>query len=131
MILKYHAIWRLLFAQGIACGKLPDGFMVQDSPIQQFIKSLADKSVIPTLYIQGRCLFYLSNKKASFCVNEEGYPEDPEQWLTGATRHNDTWWNDWTKWVGKRAGKKISAPKEAGSNYYPTIGDAPGRYVAE
>ena len=71
------------------------------------------------------------NPKASFSVNEKAYPADPQEWLESTTRHKDTWWNDWTQWIEKRAGKKIAAPTAPGCDYYPVIGDAPGRYVTE
>jgi polyhydroxyalkanoate synthase len=71
------------------------------------------------------------NPKASYRVNEANYPEDPQQWLESSTKHQDTWWNDWTQWVALRAGQKIPAPQHSGSQFYTVIGDAPGRYVEE
>lgn len=71
------------------------------------------------------------NPKASFRVNEKAYPEDPQAWLATTEKHQASWWEDWTQWISKRAGKKIDPPAKPGSEHYPVIGDAPGRYVVE
>ncbi len=67
--------------------------------------------------------------KASFYANEKAYPENPQEWLDSAEKHNKTWWADWSTWIGKRAGKKIAAPEKAGSEEHSAIEDAPGSYV--
>jgi polyhydroxyalkanoate synthase len=55
-------------------------------------------------------------------------PPDPKAWLGGATEHKGSWWEDWTKWIGERAGAQRTPPP-MGSSTYPPVGDAPGRYV--
>ena len=69
--------------------------------------------------------------KASFYANDKAYPENPDAWLESAQQHSVSWWEDWSKWIGKRAGKKVAAPAQAGSDHHGVIGDAPGRYVRE
>jgi polyhydroxyalkanoate synthase len=54
----------------------------------------------------------------------------PEQWLQSATRHEGSWWPDWTAWLSARSGRK-SAPPPMGSAKYPPLLDAPGTYVME
>ncbi|MFL5158904.1 MAG: PHA/PHB synthase family protein, partial [Microvirga sp.] len=54
----------------------------------------------------------------------------PEQWLQSATRHEGSWWPDWTAWLSARSGRK-SAPPRMGSSKYPPLQDAPGTYVLE
>ncbi|MDQ3661857.1 MAG: class I poly(R)-hydroxyalkanoic acid synthase [Actinomycetota bacterium] len=67
--------------------------------------------------------------KAKHWTNEQ-LPPDPETWLQGATEHQGSWWEDWTKWIDARAGKKRTPPS-MGSDDYPVMGYAPGRYVLE
>ena len=52
----------------------------------------------------------------------------PEAWRSQATRHNGSWWQDWTEWSDSRAGERIKPPA-TGSRRYPAIADAPGEYV--
>ena len=65
-----------------------------------------------------------SANKHGYWTNSE-QPEDPEQWLETATRHEGSWWPWWTKWLDKQGtGKTVSArqPKDP-------IEPAPGRYA--
>ena len=55
--------------------------------------------------------------------------ESPEEWLEGAEQHHETWWKDWATWIGERAGEKIDAPKQLGSEAHGPMEDAPGLYV--
>jgi polyhydroxyalkanoate synthase subunit PhaC len=55
---------------------------------------------------------------------------NPEQWLQSASRHEGSWWPDWTAWLSARSGRK-SAPPPMGSAKYPPVLDAPGTYVME
>ena len=55
-------------------------------------------------------------------------PEDPEAWLTAATRHQGSWWEDWTQWIARRAGTRV-APPPLGNATHPPLTPAPGTYV--
>jgi polyhydroxyalkanoate synthase subunit PhaC len=55
-------------------------------------------------------------------------PASADEWHESATKHNGSWWEDWTQWSDKRAGDRTSPPP-MGSEQYPAIADAPGSYV--
>jgi polyhydroxyalkanoate synthase len=55
-------------------------------------------------------------------------PADAEEWRAAAAKHRGSWWEDWTKWAGRRAGDRVKPPA-MGSSTYPAAGDAPGEYV--
>ena len=57
-------------------------------------------------------------------------PEDPAEWLAAATMYPVTWWEDWAKWIGARAGG-MRKPPRMGSRKYRPLADAPGTYVLE
>jgi polyhydroxyalkanoate synthase len=65
--------------------------------------------------------------KTAHWTNDE-LPPDPETWLRGATRHQRSWWEDWTAWVAERAGDRRTPPP-LGSAQHPPLADAPGTYV--
>jgi len=43
-------------------------------------------------------------------------------------KHTETWWEEWARWIGKRAGAQQSPPP-IGSKAFGPLGDAPGTYV--
>jgi polyhydroxyalkanoate synthase subunit PhaC len=55
-------------------------------------------------------------------------PADAEEWRASAAKHPGSWWEDWAKWAGRRAGDHVKPPA-MGSSQYPPAGDAPGDYV--
>ena len=55
-------------------------------------------------------------------------PADPNVWLAGATEHPGSWWEDWARWIGERAGARRQPPG-MGSKAHPPLGEAPGTYV--
>ena len=57
-------------------------------------------------------------------------PADPDEWLTQATAHPSTWWEDWAIWISTRAGRKRKPPA-TGSQKFPPLAAAPGTYVLE
>ena len=67
--------------------------------------------------------------KGQYWVNEEP-AENPEQWRASSTRHDSSWWTDWTRWLADHAGGKVTPPG-MGSNTHSVLGDAPGEYVLE
>jgi polyhydroxyalkanoate synthase subunit PhaC len=66
--------------------------------------------------------------------NKYGYwsnpklPKDPDRWLEGATFQEGSWWPDWSAWLARRAGRKVSA-RVPGDGKLEAIEDAPGSYV--
>ena len=55
----------------------------------------------------------------------EGRPENAEDWLAAATRHDGSWWPHWTQWLTRHGGGK-TVPARAIKN---GIESAPGRYA--
>lgn len=53
---------------------------------------------------------------------------DADLWLAGATRHAETWWEEWSRWIDVRAGAR-AAPPPLGSEKHRPLCDAPGAYV--
>jgi polyhydroxyalkanoate synthase len=50
------------------------------------------------------------------------------EWRVSTEGHSGSWWEDWTAWAGKRAGK-LTAPPPMGSRRHKVLGDAPGDYI--
>ncbi len=68
-------------------------------------------------------------KKYQHWVNSaEELPESVDQWLADATESPGSWWPEWDRWLAKRSGGKVPAPK-ASDQPYQSIEPAPGRYV--
>jgi polyhydroxyalkanoate synthase len=67
--------------------------------------------------------------KARHWTNDEN-PPDPDVWLTGATEHAGSWWDDWVGWAKAHGGPRRKPPP-MGSATYPPIADAPGSYIHE
>ena len=70
------------------------------------------------------------NPKARFSTNSER-PASAKEWLTGATKHADSWWLYWQKWIESRAGKLKKAPAALGSKTHAPGEASPGTYVHE
>ena len=56
-------------------------------------------------------------------------PADPDEWRRCATRHQGSWWEDWSTWSAASAGDLVDPPP-MGSESYPVLGDAPGTYIS-
>jgi polyhydroxyalkanoate synthase len=70
------------------------------------------------------------SKSAAYWLHEHLH-QTPEAWHVASTRHGDTWWNSWARWIHARAGEQVKAPAEPGSEEFPPLADAPGLYVTE
>jgi polyhydroxyalkanoate synthase len=57
--------------------------------------------------------------------------DTPEQWASAATEVSGSWWAYWMSWLRTNAGKTLAAPANTGSQAYPPLEAAPGRYVHE
>jgi polyhydroxyalkanoate synthase subunit PhaC len=69
-----------------------------------------------------------AKKKRSYWTNDHA-AANAEEWLSGAKEHAGSWWPEWSAFLAKNAGKKVNAPRKAGSIKYKSIEPAPGRYV--
>lgn len=58
----------------------------------------------------------------------ESLPAGPDEWLEGAREVQGSWWEDWARWIGERAGEQRKPPP-TGSEANPPLDDAPGTYV--
>jgi poly[(R)-3-hydroxyalkanoate] polymerase subunit PhaC len=69
--------------------------------------------------------------KGTYWTREPGAAaSSPEEWLQSASRHEGSWWPDWTAWLAARSGRK-GRPPAMGSAQHPPLEDAPGTYVLE
>ena len=69
--------------------------------------------------------------KGSYWVNDgNGRADTPEQWRESSTRHDGSWWTDWSRWLAEHSGRK-GKPPTLGSDAHPALDGAPGRYVLE
>ena len=63
-------------------------------------------------------------KKYQYWVNED-LPEGADEWLSGATAHPGSWWEDWQRWMeAQNGGERVPARIPANA-----LEDAPGSYV--
>jgi polyhydroxyalkanoate synthase len=67
--------------------------------------------------------------KGAFWINEN-QAATPAQWRGEATRHDGSWWTDWTAWLAAHAGERVKPPA-VGNAAHPPLADAPGTYVLE
>jgi len=70
------------------------------------------------------------NPKANFFTNP-ARPDDPEEWLSSATKQAGSWWEHWCPWIKDHSGDTKAAPKVLGNDDYPPLAEAPGTYVYE
>ena len=65
--------------------------------------------------------------KYSHWVNPE-LPDDPEEWLKGATEMAGSWWPDWHRWATALAPETAPA-RPPGAGQLAALEDSPGSYV--
>jgi polyhydroxyalkanoate synthase len=70
------------------------------------------------------------NPKAFFWTGGV-HAAEPERWQERAARHDGSWWPHWLDWIKARSGEMTAAPTAPGSERYPPLDAAPGRYVME
>jgi len=66
--------------------------------------------------------------KAWYEVGKAPNPVTAERWREAAEHRGGSWWEDWARWAGRRAGRRTDPPP-MGSARYPALADAPGSYV--
>lgn len=59
----------------------------------------------------------------------ESLPPTGDEWLSNAVEKRGSWWNDWWQWLAQNGGERRGAPRSLGSDEYPKLEAAPGRYV--
>jgi polyhydroxyalkanoate synthase len=118
-----------------------------DVEVDSYVVSAIDDHIVPwtsayktTQLLGGENRFVLSTSghiagivnppspKSKHWTNDDLRP-DPLEWKAGTELRDASWWEDWTKWIGERSGAKVTAPESAGSDKYPILDPAPGRYV--
>jgi polyhydroxyalkanoate synthase len=57
-------------------------------------------------------------------------PPTPEEWQTGATRHDGSWWTDWQRWIDAQNGGERVPARLPGDGKLKVLEDAPGSYVS-
>jgi polyhydroxyalkanoate synthase len=65
--------------------------------------------------------------KAWVMTSDEN-PPTAEEWREAAGRQDESWWEDWSRWMADRAGPLSPAPG-VGSRRHPVLADGPGEYV--
>ncbi|MFD2643901.1 class II poly(R)-hydroxyalkanoic acid synthase [Pseudomonas japonica] len=70
------------------------------------------------------------NPKARYMTSTE-MPADANDWQEHSSKHTDSWWLYWQKWLGERSGELKNAPDSLGNKAYPAGEASPGTYVHE
>ncbi len=68
------------------------------------------------------------NPKAKYFRSTQMKPT-PDEWAASAEEHMGSWWPRWGEWLKERAGAQKAAPQDVGSDAFPALYAAPGRYV--
>ncbi|MBB5442573.1 MULTISPECIES: class I poly(R)-hydroxyalkanoic acid synthase [unclassified Paraburkholderia] len=75
-----------------------------------------------------------AKKKRSFWkldTDAKTLPESADEWFDAATEVPGSWWPEWTDWLDQYGGKKVKPRANLGSDEFPVIEPAPGRYVRQ
>jgi len=59
----------------------------------------------------------------------EALPKDVDEWISLAEEVKGSWRVHWIDWLKERSGKEVEATANLGSEDYPPLDPAPGRYV--
>lgn len=68
------------------------------------------------------------NPKAKYFANTD-LSGTADEWAAGAEEVAGSWWTRWAEWMHERAGDMKPAPEQNGSEQFPPLYDAPGKYV--
>jgi polyhydroxyalkanoate synthase len=75
-----------------------------------------------------------AKKKRSFWkldTDAKTLPASADEWFDAATEVPGSWWPEWTGWLDQYGGKKVKPRATLGSDEFPVIEPAPGRYVRQ
>jgi polyhydroxyalkanoate synthase subunit PhaC len=64
----------------------------------------------------------------SWVLTSDTNPPSALQWRDGASKQDESWWEDWARWMADRAGP-LAKPPRVGSRRHPVLADGPGAYV--
>ncbi len=67
--------------------------------------------------------------KYCYWTNAE-LPENSDEWLAAAVRHEGSWWGNWQAWMDENNGGIKVAARVPGDGKLKVIEDAPGAYVS-
>jgi polyhydroxyalkanoate synthase len=67
------------------------------------------------------------NKRSYWVDGEQGI--GPLTWLRTAREVKGSWWTDWAAWLDRYSGRRMGSPAGLGSEAFPPLEAAPGRYV--
>jgi polyhydroxyalkanoate synthase len=70
------------------------------------------------------------NPKATYRLNPQR-PTDTQEWLSGASTEQGSWWPDFVGWLSQRCGPDKRAPRELGGRGFAPLIEAPGTYVLD
>ena len=70
------------------------------------------------------------NKYMKYWIADE-LPSDTDDWVAAAEEVPGSWREHWIAWLKERSGAEVEAVKLMGSDNYPALDKAPGRYVLE
>jgi polyhydroxyalkanoate synthase subunit PhaC len=64
----------------------------------------------------------------SWVLTSDVSPPSAQQWRDGARKQDESWWEDWARWMAGRAGP-LTKPPRIGSRRHRMLADGPGTYV--
>jgi polyhydroxyalkanoate synthase len=71
-----------------------------------------------------------SKNRRNYWINGDA-GNGTQNWLETSEKVEGSWWNHWSPWLKKRAGKQVDAPAKVGSKKNSAIEAAPGSFVKE
>ena len=71
------------------------------------------------------------NRRNYWISQQVQLPERADDWLDSAQEVPGSWWIHWDRWLSAYADGEVDAPGAYGSEQYPPIEPAPGRYVRQ
>jgi polyhydroxyalkanoate synthase subunit PhaC len=66
----------------------------------------------------------------AWVMSSDENPPAADQWREVATRKDESWWEDWSRWMADRAGP-LGKPPRVGGRRHSVLAEGPGEYVLE
>jgi polyhydroxyalkanoate synthase subunit PhaC len=64
----------------------------------------------------------------SWVLTSDVNPPSAQQWRDGTRKQDESWWEDWARWMADRAGP-LAKPPRIGSRRHSVLANGPGTYV--